>query len=64
MSVPRDTYVSLKIFEKLRKYKNLEMEVTKMWHLKTATLPVVINTLGMTAKTTPNYTLQIPGDRL
>ena len=64
MSVPSDTCVSLKIFEKLRKYKNLEMEVTKMWHLKTATLPVVINILGMTAKATPNYTLQIPGDRL
>ena len=42
MSVPCDTNVSLKIFEKLSKFKDLEIEVTKMWHLKTATLPVVI----------------------
>ena len=42
MSVPSVTKLSLKIFEKLSKYKDLEIEVTKMWHLKTATLPVVI----------------------
>ena len=31
MSVPIDTNVSLKIFEKLSKYKDLEIEVSKMW---------------------------------
>ena len=33
MSVPSDTNVSHKIFEKLSKYKDLEIEFTKMWHL-------------------------------
>ena len=47
MSVPSDTNVSLKIFEKISKYKDLEIEVTKMWHLKTTTLPVVIGALGI-----------------
>ena len=61
MSVPSDTNVSLKIFEKLSKYKDLEIEVTKMWHLKTTKLPVVIGVLGIMAKTAPNYILQIPG---
>ena len=43
MSVPSDANVSLKTFEKLSKYKDLEIEVTKMWHFKTTTtLPVVI----------------------
>ena len=42
MFVPSDTNVLHKIFENLSKYKDLEIEVTKMWHLKTATLPVVI----------------------
>ena len=42
MSVPSDTNVSLKIFEKLSKYKDLEIEATKMWHLKTTTPPLVI----------------------
>ena len=62
MSVPSDTNVSsLKIFEKLSKYENLEIEVTKMWHLKTRTLPVVIGTLSIVAETAPNYVSQIPG---
>ena len=61
MPVPRDTSVSLKIFEKLSKYKDLEIEVTKMWHLKTTALPVVVGALGIVAKTTPNYVSQIPG---
>ena len=61
MSVPSDTNVSLKIFEKLSKYKDLETEVAKMWHLKATTQPVVIGALGIVAKTAPNYISQIPG---
>ena len=37
ISMPSDTNVSLKIFEKLIKYKDLEVEVTKQWHLETTT---------------------------
>ena len=61
MSVPSDISVSLKIFEKLSKYKDLEIEVAKMWHLKTTALPVVIGALGIAGKTAPNYVSQIPG---
>ena len=61
MSVPSNTDVSLKTFEKLSKYKDLEIEVTKMWHLKTKTLPVVISALGIVAKTASDYVSQIPG---
>ena len=61
MSMSSDSDVSLKIFEKLRKYKDLEVKVTKTWHLKTTTLPVVIGALGMVAKTALNYASQIPG---
>ena len=52
-------------------YKDLEIEVTKMWHLKTTSLPVVIDELGIATssywgigyrgKTAPNYISQIPG---
>ena len=63
MSVPSNTNVSHKIFEELSKYKNLEIVVTKMWHLKTTTLPVDIGALGMVANIAPNYVLQIPGAR-
>ena len=60
MFVPSDTNISLKIFEKLSKYKDLEIEVIHVWHFKT-TLPVAIGALGMMAKTAPNYVSQIPG---
>ena len=63
MSVPSYNNVSHKIFEKLSKYKDLEIVVTKMWHLKTTILPVVIGALGMVTNTAPNYILQIPGSR-
>ena len=55
MAVPSDTNLSLKIFEKLSIYKDLAKKVTKMWHLKTTTLPVVVGALDMVAKTAPNY---------
>ena len=59
--VPSDTNVSLKIFNKSRTYKDLEIEVMKMWHLKTSTLPIVISAWGIVAKAAPNYVSQIPG---
>ena len=59
MPVPSNTNVSHKIFEELSKYKNLEIVITKMWHLKTTTLPVVVVVLGMAANTVPNYVMQI-----
>ena len=45
---------------KLSKYKDLEIKVTKMLHLKTTTLPVVTGALSMVTKTAPNYVSQIP----
>ena len=61
MSVPSDRNVSAKVFEKLSKYKDLEIEVEKMWHLKTKTLPVVIGALGLIKKDTDKFLEQIPG---
>ena len=60
MSVPSDANLSHKIFEKLSKYKDLEIEVTKMWHLKTAALPVVIVALSIVTKIASDYISQIP----
>ena len=59
--VPSDTNASLKIFNKSRKYKDLEIEVMKMWHFKTSALPIVISAWGIVAKATPNYVSQTPG---
>ena len=59
--VPADKNISLKEFQMLSKYKDLEIEVTKMWKLKTKTIPVVIGALGMIKKGTQNFIDQIPG---
>ena len=61
MSIPSDRNVSAKVFEKLSKYKDLEIEVEKMWHLKTKSLPVV-GALGLIKKDTDKFLEQIPGN--
>lgn len=61
MSMPSDTNVSVKIIEKLSKYKDLKIEVTKMCHLKTTTLSVAVGALSVVATTHSNYVSQIPG---
>ena len=35
MSVPSDSNISAKEFEKISKYKDLEIEIAKMWKMKT-----------------------------
>ena len=42
VAVPSDQNISLKEFKNLSKYKDLEIEVTKKWKLKTKIIPVVI----------------------
>ena len=52
MSVPSDSNISAKEFEKLGKYKDLEFYIAKMWKMKTKTIPVIVGTLGMIKKGT------------
>ena len=47
MAVPSDRNTSVKIIEKLSKYKDLEIQVTRMWGMNTETVPVVIGALGV-----------------
>ena len=59
--VPSDQNISLKEFPKLSKYKDLEIEVSKMWKLKKKIIPVLIGALEMIKKRTQNFIDQIPG---
>ena len=61
MSVPSDKNVSSKTFEKLSKYKDLEIEIGKMWHLRARNIPVVIGALGLVKKGTKGFLDKIPG---
>ena len=52
MSLLSDNNVAAKVFEKLSKYKYLEIEIEKMWHLKPKMIPVVVGALGLMNKGT------------
>ena len=60
MTVSLDTNTSVKATQKFTKYKDLEMEVERMWGLKTTTVPVVMGALGTIKKDMENYTNKIP----
>ena len=62
MSVPSDKNVSSKTFEKLFKYKDLEIKIGKTWHLRARTIPVVIGALGLVKKETKEFLDKIPGN--
>ena len=52
LKIPADKHVSVAECGNLSKYKDLEMKVEKLWHLKTVTIPVAIGALGMIKKGT------------
>ena len=61
MSVLSENSGAAKVFEKLSKYKDLNIEVEKMWHLKTNTILVVVGALGLIKKGTNVFIQKIPG---
>ena len=57
MSIPTEKKTSVKVTEKLSRYKDLEIEIERMWGMKATTIPVVIGTLGLKKRAwrnTPN----------
>ena len=59
MSVPSNSNTSAKESEK---YEDLEIEIAKMWKMKTKTIPVIVRVLGMIKKGTQKYVNEIPGN--
>ena len=60
VSIPSDKNTSLKIYEKISKYKDLEIELEKTWKLKTKTIPIIIGALGVINISTEKYLKQLP----
>ena len=58
---PMDKNLSAGEFGKISKYKDLEIEIERMWHLKPKLIPVVVGALGTVKKGTNKYLEQIPG---
>ena len=50
MTVPSDRNIALKEIEKKSKYKDLELEIQRMWHMKTIVIPIVVGALLGTVK--------------
>ncbi|MEO1764700.1 MAG: reverse transcriptase domain-containing protein [Cyanobacteria bacterium J06629_18] len=61
VSVPSDVNISSKTTEKIRKYKDLEIEITKMWSMRTEIVPVIVGALGVIKKGSEEYLKKIPG---
>ena len=62
MAIPSERNVASKEVEKISKYKGLEIEISKMWSMKTIVIPVVIGALGLIRKGINRYVEQIPGN--
>ena len=52
---PMDKNLSSGEFGKISKYKDLEIETERMWHLKPTWKPVVVGALGTVKKGTNEY---------
>ena len=65
MSVPTDNNISVKEYNEISKYKDLEIEIEKNWHLKTTTLPVKVGALDIIKKRTDKHInkIRIPAYR-
>ena len=62
MSIPTDQNIPAKEFDKLSKYKDLEIEIQRMWKLRTSTVPVIVGALGMIKKGRQKHLDTIPGE--
>ena len=62
MNVPSDSSISAKEFEKISKYQDLEIQIAKIWKIKTKTIPVIVGELGMIKEGTQEHVNEIPGN--
>jgi len=48
--------------EKILKYKDLRIEIQRMWNVKTKVIPVIIGANGTISKSLRKYVSNIPGN--
>ena len=61
-AIPSDNNTSTKVSEKRSKYKDPEIEITKMWQIRTKIIPVVIGALGVIKKGSEKVVREILGN--
>ena len=62
MTIPTDRNISVKEFDKLSRYKDLQIEIERMWRLKKTVIPVIVGAIGMVKKGVLNHLKSIPGE--
>ena len=58
VTIPNDKNISLKEVEKVSKYKDLELEIRRMWNTKTRVVTVIIGSAWNLEKRVPRKTEQ------
>jgi len=61
VAISRHRNVIKKKVEKILKYKDLAVEIQRMWNVKTKMIPVIIGATGTISKSFRKYVSNIPG---
>jgi len=62
VAISGDRNVIKKEAKKILKYKDLTIEIHRMWNVKTKVIPVIIGTTGTISKSFRKYVSNIPGN--
>jgi hypothetical protein len=61
VAISGDRNVIKKEAEKILKYKDLRIEIQRMWNVKARVIPVIIGATGTISKSLRKYVKSIPG---
>jgi hypothetical protein len=61
VAIPSDKNVTQEEAEKKLKYKNLSIEIQRMWNMKCLVIAVIIGATGIVSKSLQKYLETIPG---
>ena len=61
VAISGDRNVIKKEAEKILKYKDLTIEIQRMWNIKTKVIPVIIGATGTISKLFRKYVSKLPG---
>jgi len=62
VAISGDRYVIKKEADKILKYKDLTIEIQRMWKVKTRVIPIIIGVTGTISKSFRKYISNIPGN--
>ena len=63
VAIPGDKNVIKKEAENILKYKDLTIEIQRMWNVKTKVIPVIEGATGTISKSLINYLRKVTGKR-